>query len=129
MADETLPDYGDPCDWYTVESISTPRGDDTVAPWEGAEDIPAHLLNDLLNVARENVLAFAPPLHEDMAAVGKCPAAYRVAHLMQTRNLWNSVEVDSSGGFGGDDYTIRPMPLDWIVKQVLRPKRAVPVAL
>lgn len=121
--------YGEPCDWYTVEAIRTPQGEDDEAVWEDAAHIPGSLLRDLLEVARGQVLAFAPTLPADLAASGKCPAAYRLAHLMQTRNLWNAVEVDPGGGFGDDSYTIRPVPLDWIVKQTLRPRAGIPVAL
>lgn len=126
MAD--LPEYGAPRDWYTVDTIREPAEGDAAAAWDDAEHIPDSVLNDLLEVARDNVIEFAPVLPAEYPA-GKCPASYRLAHLMQTRNLWNALEVDSSGEFGGDDYTIRPMPLDWIIKQILRPKRAVPVAL
>lgn len=123
----TQPEYGAPRDWHTIESVrGTDEGEQAV--WETAEHIPDSLLGDLLEVARDSVLAFAPALHEDYP-LGQCPAAYRLAHLMQTRNLWNAVEVDPSGGFGEGDYVIRPMPLDWIIKQVLRPKTGVPVAL
>ena len=123
-----MAEHGDPRDWYTVESVRTPAEGDQAAIWEEADHIPDSLLADLIEVARDAVLAFAPALPEDYP-LGKCPASYRLAHLMQTRNLWNSVEVDSDGDMGGGDYTIRPVPLDWIIKQVLRPKTAVPVAL
>ncbi|MBP1326731.1 hypothetical protein JOF28_001963 [Leucobacter exalbidus] len=125
------PDYGTPRDWHDVASLRTPPVDtvgDQPAVWEAADHIPDALLGDLLDVARDSVIAFAPVLPEDYP-LGKCPASYRLAHLMQTRNLWNAVEVDSSGGFGDGEYTIRPMPLDWIIKQILRPKTGVPVAL
>lgn len=128
MTTAALPAYGEPRDWYTVESIRTPAEGDASADWADSDDVPDALLNDLLEVARDAVLAFAPALPADYPA-GRCPARYRLAHLMQTRNLWNAVGVDSSGDFGGDDYTIRPVPLDWIIKQILRPKTAVPVAL
>lgn len=123
-----MTEYGTPRDWYTPESLRTPAAGNEPAVWETADSIPDSLLEDLLEVARDAVLEFAPALPDDYP-VGKCPAAYRLAHLMQTRNLWNAQEVDTDGGFGGEDYTIRPVPLDWIIKQVLRPKRAVPVAL
>lgn len=123
-----MAEYGEPTDWHTAESLRTPEDSDQPAIWQTADDIPDSLLDDLLHVARDSVLAFAPALPEDYP-LGKCPPAYRLAHMMQTRNLWNAVEVDSDGGFGEGDFTIRPVPLDWIIKQVLRPKTAVPVAL
>lgn len=124
----SAPEYGAPRDWHTVESL---RGTDEHGEpvWAQAADIAESLLADLVDVARDNVLAYAPALPEDYP-LGKCPAAYRLAHLMQTRNLWNAVtEDDGGGGFAGDEYAIRPVPLDWIIKQILRPKTATPVAL
>lgn len=122
MPTPELPGYGDPVAWHDLESI---RED-----WESGEDIPDTLLTDLLLVARLSIEAFAPPLSAEMIQANQCPVNYRLAHLMQTRNLWNAVTVDSSGGIGEDmGYAYRPMPLDWIVKQVLRPKTSVPVAL
>lgn len=121
-------EYGALVDWYTVDELLTEDPDTGSLIWPEAADIPRSLLSDLLFIARDSVEAFAPALPADTPA-GKCPVAYRHAQLMQTRNLWNATEVDSSGGFGGEDYTIRPMPLDWIIKQILRPKTAVPVAL
>lgn len=116
-----LPGYGDPVAWHTADTIA--------ADWADAEDIPASLLNDLLLVAREQIEAFAPELPADMIEQDACPVSYRLAHLMQTRNLWNAVEVTPGGSFGDDSYAMQPVPLDWIVKQILRPKRARPVAL
>lgn len=121
-------EYGDLVDWYTVETIRAIDATTSSSVWPEAEDIADPLLTDLLFIARDSVEAFAPALPADTPA-GKCPTAYRHAQLMQTRNLWNASQVDSGGGFGGDDYTIRPMPLDWIIKQILRPKRAIPVPL
>jgi len=118
---EALPGYGEPVAWHTATTIA--------ADWPDAEDVPAALLNDLLNVARAAVEEFAPVLPAEMVEDGLCPASYRLAHFMQTRNLWNAVEVTPGGDFGDDTYSMRPVPLDWIVKQLLRPKRAVPVAL
>lgn len=113
--------------WWTVETLTTPD-DDGHLPWEEAADIPAPLLKDLVFVARDSVLAFAPALPGDYPA-GQCPPNFRVAHLMQIRNLWTATEVRSGGSFGDGDYSIPAYPLDWMIKQVLRPRRAVPVAL
>lgn len=122
MPEQELPGYGDPVAWHDLDTIR--------ADWASAEDIPDTLLTDLLIVARLSVEAFAPALPDELVQADKCPVNYRLAHLMQTRNLYNSVTVDSNGSMGEDmDYAYRPMPLDWIVKQVLRPKRSVPVAL
>ena len=55
------------------------------------------------------------------------PTRYALAQLMQAKNMWNAGRVDASGGIGdGGDFVIRPVPLDWHVKQLLRPKRGAP---
>jgi hypothetical protein len=128
MPEAEGPDYGDLVEWYTPATIRETDSETGTAPWAEAADIPLPLLTDLLFIARSSIEAYAPALPEDTPA-GACPVTYRHAQLMQTRNLWNATEVDAGGGFGGDDYTIRPMPLDWIIKQIVRPKTAIPVAL
>lgn len=83
-------------------------------------------LYQLLELAKQQVLAFAPPLDEFQVP----PLNYRFAQLQQARNLLNASRVDPSNGSGGDDsFTLTPFPLDWTVKQMLRPKSARPVAL
>lgn len=52
------------------------------------------------------------------------PTNYRLAQMMHTRNLWNAARVGVDGSAGGDTFEITPRPLDWHVKQVLRPARA-----
>jgi len=83
---------------------------------------------ELLEVSKAAVVAFAPALVADVVT-GKTlvPANYRKGQRMQARNVWNAAKVDpSNGGLGDDTFVIRPFPLDWSVKQVLRPKPALP---
>ncbi len=78
---------------------------------------------ELLEVAKAGVVAFAPALAEG----AQVPATYRKGQRMQARNTWNAAKVDpTSGGMGDDTFVIRPYPLDWAIKQVLRPKPAIP---
>lgn len=81
------------------------------------------LLWELLVVARDAIEEFAPVLGVDVAV----PARYRKGQLMQARNLWNSDDVSPAGVEGMDSYAVTPRPLDWAVKQVVRPRSAVPV--
>jgi hypothetical protein len=80
------------------------------------------LLYQLLEVAKKQVMAFAPALKTPGV-----PVNYRLAQKMQARNLWNSAITDPSGAVGDDGFAIRPFPMDWTVKNVLRPKRGKPV--
>jgi hypothetical protein len=91
--------------------------------WRDAPSDDARLAQ-ILDLAKQQVLAYAPTL----AADAPVPANYREGQLMQSRNLWNAGRVDpSSGGIGEEDFVIRPFPLDWMVKQVLRPASGKPV--
>jgi len=54
------------------------------------------------------------------------PANLLLAQRTQARNLWNASRVDPSNGTAGDDtFTVRPYPLDWAVKAMIRPKRVL----
>lgn len=98
--------------WHTLDTI---RGE-----WPDAEFIDDGPLWELLTLARGDVLAFAPAL----AADAPVPERYRTAQRVQARNIWNASKVSPDGGIGTDDFVIRPFPLDWHVKQIIRPKRA-----
>lgn len=89
--------------------------------WVDAPLDDAHL-EELLEAARVAVADFAPDLGEDDSV----PAAYRIAQLMQARNIWNSSKTDPGGSIGDGDFIIRPYPLDKNIRQLLRPKRGLP---
>ncbi|QQD75100.1 hypothetical protein I8920_09485 [Curtobacterium sp. YC1] len=88
--------------------------------WDGAPDQDG-TLQRLLSVARDQVEAYAPEL-PDGAAI---PERYRAGQLMQARNTFNAsiTNGDNSVDLGGG-LVISPRPLDWAVKQLLRPARA-----
>lgn len=97
--------------WHTLD---TARAEWASAP---ASDIR---MFQVLELARQQVLAFAP------AFEGRVPVSYREGQLMQARNIWNAGAVNpGSGEMGDDSFMVQPFPLDWMVRQVLRPKRAI----
>lgn len=109
--------------WHTPESARDQWAD---AP--GDPDDEGDLLIELLDVARVQVEAYAPILTPP--AEGEAvdvPTHYRYAQLMQARNIWNASIVSPGGELGETDFAITPHPLDWTVKQMLRPHRAKPV--
>lgn len=106
-ASEVSPSYG----WHTVGSAQERWPD---APVDDED------LNDLLETARIQCEAYAP------AVSGEVPVNYRQAQLMQARNLWQSIKADPGGQIGADGLAIPVFPLDWVVKNLLRPKRGVP---
>lgn len=87
------------------------------------------LLQQYLDVAAQQVIAYGPArIAETIADSGCVPLNYRMAQLMQARNLWNAAKTDPSGAQGADPgFTFTPFPLDWSVKAVIRPKTAAPV--
>ncbi|WP_419817005.1 hypothetical protein [Glaciibacter flavus] len=106
--------------WYTVDEAR-----------EDADDFRDQLtdavLYRLLTIARNDVLAYAPALPVTTPATLP-PAHYVASQLAQAVNVWNANRVDASNGSEGDGtFTIRPFPLDWAIKQTLRPKNPLPV--
>jgi hypothetical protein len=53
------------------------------------------------------------------------PAHYRLAQIMHARNMWNAGKASTSGSFDGSEYGLSTFPLDWAVKQLLRPQRGM----
>ncbi|GAA4170781.1 hypothetical protein [Gryllotalpicola koreensis] len=96
--------------WYTVDDA---RDDWLQGP---VSDVR---LYELLQVAKKEVIDFAPDL-PDGASV---PLSYRQAQLDHARDVWNASKVDPSTGDDGDDsFAVRAFPLDWTIKQRLRPQ-------
>lgn len=119
--------------WHTVESIRT--------YWDDAHQINDELLEELLEVAQSAIIAYAPTPSEEFPELTldewesawdgnwgddseDIPTRFRVAQMMHVRNLWNASRVGADGSQGGDTFEIQPRPLDWHVKQILRPARA-----
>lgn len=101
--------------WHTLDSARA-------TGWADAVSMADVGLHQLLESARRDVEAYAPAL-VDGAPI---PQAYRDAQLMQARNRHNAENVDPASGEGFDNFAIAPRPLDWQVKQLLRPRRGKP---
>lgn len=100
--------------WHTLQSAR--------AEWPDAHELADDRLWSLLEVARIECAAYAPELPADALP----PVNYREAQLMQARNRAAASRVDpATGSEGGDGYGMTPFPLDWLVQQTLRPKRAL----
>jgi len=106
--------------WHDIESARDEWGDD--APFN--DDV----LTELLEVSKLQIIAYAPtlPEPEDPEAEEVIPTNYRLGQLRQAQNLWTAGQVDSSGEIGDGSFAVRPHPLDWVIKQILRPRRGVP---
>ncbi len=100
--------------WHTVDSARL--------EWIDAAGIDDLRLYSLLELARQQCAAFAPALAVDERA----PLNYRHAQLMQARNMLNAGRAE---GDGAGEFVLRPFPLDWMVKQTLRPKLSIPAVV
>lgn len=98
--------------WLGVDSEELP------AVWPGALDVPEEGLALLLDAAREQCEAYAPRLAPDAPV----PARYRQAQALQARALWQAGQTDQGGEIGGAGYQLPTFPMDWAIKNLLRPK-------
>lgn len=99
--------------WHTIDSSR--------AQWVDAP-LDDRALHEVLSVAKEAVLAFAPAVDPEE----RPPTNYVRAQLLQARNTWNASKVDPSGQLGDGTFATRPFPLDWQIKQLLRPRTILP---
>lgn len=98
--------------WHTYQTL--------LAEWPEGGSVGQDVLEELLDVAKLQVLAFAPALTDDVV-----PDNYRYAQRLQTMALWNASRT--APGEPVDGYQVRVFPMDWQVKNVLRPARGMPV--
>lgn len=98
--------------WHTIDSARR--------EWDGAPQDDARLYS-LLETARTQCLAYAP-------ATTTIPPHYRAAQVLQARNIWNASRIDPGASqMNADGYTVPVFPLDWTVRQLLRPIQGRPV--
>lgn len=82
-------------------------------------------LQTYLDAARQAVEAYAPALPSGETTV---PEHWVLAQVMQARNLFNAARANpASGDVDAVGYALAARPLDWHVRQILRPKRGKPV--
>ena len=75
----------------------------------------------LLDTAKSQCVAYAPIL-----AVGAAvPARYSQAQLTQARALYQSTIANQADNVGIEGFTVRVFPLDFTIRAMLRPKRAI----
>jgi hypothetical protein len=88
------------------------------------EDGGTSRLSTILEAAKDAVLSYAP---EQEVVPVDIPAGWREAQLKQAQNIWNASKASPSGDFDGGQYGLSTFPLDWSVRQLIRPKRGRPV--
>lgn len=98
--------------WLTLETAR--------AQWSDAplDDV---FLAQILDAAKLQCIAYAPTL-----PVGALiPINYVHAQLMQARALYQSVIANQQDNVGLEGFQVRVFPLDFTIRALLRPKRAI----
>ena len=95
-------------------------------------------MEELLAVSWAQCVAYAPLPAPDYTSLFESalgdgvpeediPPGHREAHYVQAHNIWNAtLKAPGAVTYGPDDMPIALHPLDWHVKQLLRPRTAVP---
>lgn len=118
--------------WYSVKtSDETQR---LVAAWEDAPVENEELCTSLLEVARGQVLAYAPePPGTGITSLGGYittttadwdndpPINLVLAQLQQAKNLWNAGQASPDGSVGAEGFSFTPRPLDKVIRNIIRP--------
>lgn len=100
--------------WITLEEAREAWAD---APLDDAD------LSRFLEAAEAQCVAYMPATDE----LWEPEARHIQALLLQARALWRSAKAGSGDTIGPDGFTVTVFPMDWNVKNLLRPKRGKPV--
>ena len=100
--------------WLDTGNITEVRG-----YWPGVDEVDLDELALLLASAQVQCAAFAPDLGDDVTV----PANYRHAQVLQARALYRAGMAGSNDQIGLDGQSVTVFPMDWTVKNLLRPKR------
>lgn len=77
------------------------------------------VLQRYLDAAHEACVAYAPALGEG----DPVPEGYKMAEAQQARAIYRSLTAGRSDDYGNDDIAVTVFPLDWNIRQLLRPRR------
>lgn len=106
--------------WLTLEDAR--EGDWADAP---ADDV---VLWMLLESARLSVLEWTPKIERAAILEGGAPATrLLLAQIMQAKAIRTSTKAGPDDSLGAEGFTVRVFPLDWNIKQIIRPKNPRPV--
>lgn len=84
--------------------------------WPDAPSDP-DVLDELLEASYEQCAAYVPGIVETPV-----PSRYRIAQVMQARAIQRSLVSGTGDQMGGDGYTVTVFPMDWNVRNLLRPR-------
>lgn len=97
--------------WVTTEEVRLHFKDDV--------PLDDDVLTSLLQAAYELCSAYAPQV-----VPSPLPERWKLAQMTQAKNMWDA-DRESGDGLGPDGFAIRVFPMDWKVKNLLRPKRGL----
>lgn len=95
--------------------------------WPDAAEMDVEDLGTVLQAAYEQCLAFLPHKRVDGVLVPNVPtpvpSRFRLAQIMQARAVWRSLKARSGDDMGMGEMSVTVFPMDWTVKNLLRPKK------
>lgn len=134
-------------DWFTFDLEDEAAIERLVLAWRDAPIENPEVCGFLLEVAREQVIAFAPSPGTAASAVtavlerfglehhmvdvlavlelgddiANPPSRYVFAQLRQASNLWDAGRATASGEVGAEGFMFTPRPLDKTIRSIIRP--------
>lgn len=106
-----------------------PEDEALTTDWPDAPTDP-DVLASYLNVAYHQCVEYLPHRRCDGELVPVMPeqgsarqASCRLAQVMQARAIYNSVVAGAGDQVGPDGTTVTVFPMDWTVRNMLRPRR------
>ena len=97
--------------------------EDARADWADAEQMSDEELTRYLAAAYEQCAAYAPDLDVDQTVI---PSRLVQAQVMQARAIWRALSAGDGDQLGPDGFRVTVYPMDWTVKNLLRPRRGLP---
>lgn len=91
--------------------------------WPTVEHIDGAEMYELLQIAKRDCIAYLDRLYAVGAEVKE---DWRRAQVIHARNIYNATKVDAASGVIGEDgtsYKLTTFPMDWHVKNLLRPQK------
>ncbi|WP_413450213.1 hypothetical protein AA0Y32_06045 [Georgenia phoenicis] len=87
--------------------------------WPDAPYAEDYDVDGLLTSARIQCEEYAPAIGDAEVV----PESWRLAQSMQARALYRSSIAGGNDQIGAEGYTVTVWPMDWTVRNLLRPKR------
>lgn len=95
--------------------------------WPGSVDLTEDALELVLAAAAEACEAFQPRAVA-LNTANELPASYVLAQILHARGLARAGTTGSNDNAGFPGETVTVFPMDWQVKNLLRPKKAPAIA-